>query len=96
MYRARMVENRPDSWCFLVVNIGTLPNERSFHGKINLEKWKNWVTQDISSINIISELNKEVGMLPRSETLKSLTQGWWNGMMCRLAFLRETVRTMHT
>ena len=63
------------------------------HGKIKIDKWKNLVTKNID-LNIISELNKDMGLLPDEETIESITEGWWNGLMCPLAFLREPDRAI--
>ena len=90
-----MGENYSNCWRFLVGNIGTLPNEHTGYGKIKIDKWKNLATKNID-LNIISELNKDMGMLPRDEKLENLTKGWWNGLMCRLTFLKETDRAIRT
>ena len=53
------------------------------------DKWKNLATKNID-LNISSELNKDMGTLPHEEKFENITQGWWNGLMCKSAFLKET------
>ena len=92
IYGARMGDKHSDSWRIMVGNLGTLPNERTGHGKIKIDKWKNLVTQNID-LNIISELNKDMGMLPQEDRIESIAKGWWDGLMCRSACSRHLWRS---
>ena len=94
IYGARMGETYSDCWRFLIGNIGTLQNERTGYVKNKIDNWKNLATTNID-LNIISGLNKDMGMLPHEEKLENITKGWWNGM-CRLAFLKEIDRAIRT
>ena len=38
----------------------------------------------------------DMGLLPQEDKIESITKGWWDGLMCRSAFLREPDRALCT
>jgi len=86
----KMRTKRPDTWQFVVGNIGTLPNERNGMGLWKVDIWRRLVMD--CDINLLSEINKDMGVVPEHETLEHLTRTWWKGTMCRSAYLQEDER----
>ena len=75
-----MEKKKNNNWRILIGNIGTLPSEDSGYGKIKIDKWKQLATKNCD-INILSEINKDMQMIPERERLENITRGWWEGTL---------------
>jgi len=74
-------------WRFVVGNIGTLPSIDSPTGLWKIDTWRELVMK--SDINILTEINKDMGKVRETNKIEDITKGWWKGTMVRTEYLIE-------
>lgn len=81
------IEKDSDVWRFVVGNIGTIPSPTTTQGLWKIDAWRNIVLN--CDVNVITEINKDMGKVRDTDKIEEITKGWWKGAMVRSEYLIE-------